>query len=418
MNETNEKSGFYAALLFLVWPLLALLSAFKNYKSSWAKNILWAFVAFYGFAFAIGAESEGSDINRYVQQVKDLHTVEMTTSKAVEYFQESGEVDILRTFIAVSLSRVTDSQAILTLIYGIIFGFFFSRNIWYLLEHMEGKLQPITILLLTCFFLVIPIWNINGFRMWTAAHIFIYGLLPFLFEGKKNKILVCLASILVHFSFIVPVGILFGYMLAGNRLVLYFGFFVLSFFISEINLEVFNNIVESYAPEIVQERTSSYRSETQVEQHREGGQQNKVWYAVWYRVALRWSITGFIILLFFKGRAFFKENKGWLSLFSFTLLFNGAANLLSSLPSGGRFGSIATLLALSVIILYIQNRQHDKVLKRFTLAAIPALLLFIVVAVRIGLYSMSATAVLGNPIIAVFFTGEHISLNDFMRMIL
>jgi hypothetical protein len=418
MNDINQKRGFYAAILFLIWPLLAVASAFRNYKSSWGKNILWAFVAFYGFAFAIGAESEGSDINFYLDQYQSLHQVHMSLGEALDYYRNSGEIDILKTIIAIALSRITDSQSILTLVYGIIFGFFFSRNMWYVLERLEGKLKPITILLFICVFLIIPIWRMNGFRMWTAAHIFVYGLLPFLFEGKKKGLFVSTTAILVHFSFIVPVGVLIGYLLAGNRLTLYFVFFIATFFISEINLEAFNRLIENYAPEIIQERTSGYRSEDRVEEMRQGTQEDRVWYAVWYGRALAWSMMGFLTVLFFRGRAFFSENRRWMSLFSFTLLFYGVANLFNSLPSGGRFVSIANLIALILIILYIQNREQEVVMQRFVWAAFPALLLYIIVAFRIGLYSMSATAILGNPLISLFFMGEHISMNDVMKMVL
>lgn len=418
MKKSNDKNGFYATFMFMVWPLLSVVSAFKNYQSSWGKNILWAFVAFYGFSFAIGAENKGSDIVRYIAEVEYLHSIDMTMTDAFQYFLDSGEVDFIKTFLALILSRVTGDQTVVTLVYGIIFGFFFSRNIWYVLERLKGTIKPITILLLVCFFLVIPIWNMNGFRMWTAAHIFIYGLLPFIFENKKSGLLIASLSIIMHFSFIVPVAILYTYILFGNRMTIYFAFFLATFFISEINIEVFNNLVENYAPEIIQERSSSYRTEDQVEAYREGAQQSKAWYAMWYGRALNWSVTGFLVVLFLKGRDFFPKNRRWLRLFSYTLLFYGIANLFSSIPSGGRFVSIANMTALALIILYIQNQDQEVVMERFAWAASPALLLYIIVAFRTGLYSMSATAILGNPVIALFLTGEYISLNDVIKMIL
>lgn len=418
MGQYNSKSGFYAALLFMVWPFLALISAFKNYRSSWAKNILWVFIAFYGFSFAIGSESSNSDIVRYLAEYQNLHDVEMTTASVQKYFYQSGEVDIARTFIAVVLSRFTDSQAVLTMIYGIIFGFFFSRNMWFVLERLEGRIKPIVIFLFVCFFLVIPIWNFNGFRFWTAAHIFIYGLLPFLFEGQKKGAIISSMAILFHFAFLVPVAILFAYIFLGNRTVIYFAFFLITVFISEINLAAFNDFIESYAPEIVQERTADYRGEQYVETYRSSAGEDLVWYAVWYQKALKWSVVGFLIVIFFRGREFFSGNKGWMSLFCFTLLFYGVANVLNSLPSGGRFLAIANLSALALIILYIQNREDEVVMKRCILAALPALLLFVIVSIRMGLYSMSATAILGNPVIALFFNEGHISLNDVMKMIL
>jgi len=409
----------YAAILFLVWPFLALVSAFRNYRSGWAKNILWAFIAFYGFTFAIASENDRTDIVRYVEEYQNLYKVEMTFAAANEYYEQSGELDITSTIIALILSRFTDSQSILTLVYGIIFGFFFSRNMWFVLERLEGKLKLITIILFICFFLVIPIWNMNGFRFWTAAHMYIYGLLPYLFEGRKSGIIVSSATILVHFAFIVPVVILFTYLIFGNRLVIYFTFFLATFFISEINLTVFNDYIEKYAPEIVQERTASYRGEEYVEDYREGSMnKDRVWYAVWHGRALKWSVMGFLVVLFFKGRSFFLENEGWLRLFCFVLLYYGVANLISSLPSGARFLTIGDLGALALITLYLQKREQEVVMERFVWAALPALLLYLVVSIRTGLYSISATSVIGNPIISLFLTGEHTSLNDVMRLIM
>lgn len=417
--QSEEKRGYYAGLLFMIWPLLGVASAFRNYKEAWGKNVLWAFVAFYGFTFAIGVENQGSDIVRYVAEVKSLYGVNMGVSESIKYFLQSGEIDVFKTLIAIVVSRFTDGQAMLTLVYGIIFGFFFSRNMWYVLERVQHRIQPITVLLFICFFLVIPIWSINAFRMWTAAHIFMYGLLPFLFEGKKKGVIISAVSILMHYAFIIPVGVLVLYILLGNRLTAYFIFFMLTFFFSEINLQTFNQYVGNYAPKIIQERSSSYRSEEKVKEYRQGeAAQKKVWYAVWYSTALKWSIMGFLVVLFFKGRDFFREHPRWMSLFSFTLLYYAIANLFSSLPSGGRFVSIANMCALALIILYIQNQEQDIIMKRFVWVATPALLLFVIVAVRVGLYSLSATAILGNPVIAPFLSGENISLNDALKMLL
>ncbi|HYW35271.1 MAG TPA: EpsG family protein [Balneolaceae bacterium] len=418
MNQ-DSKTGFYAVILFVVWPLLAVASAFKNYKHPWAKNILWAFIAFYGFSFAVSTGNSGADIVRYVQNYQNLHEKKMTLASSVKYFEKSNEVDVASTIIAIVLSRFSDSQAVLTMIYGLIFGFFFSRNMWFVLERFKGPMKPITILLFICFFLVIPIWNLNGFRFWTAAHVFIYGALPYLFDGKRKGIIIAASSILVHFAFIVPVLVLIGYMLLGNRLIIYFIFFLMTLFISQINLRVFNQVVENYAPKIIQKRTAGYRGKGYVKKYRERTpEKKKNWYVVWYNIALDWSVMGFLIILFLKGRSFFSGNQKWLSLFSFTLLYYGVANLLASLPSGGRYISIAQMLALALIMLYVQKREQERVMERFVWVATPALMLFIVVAIRTGLYSMSATSVLGNPIVALFLTGDYVSLNDFVKMIL
>lgn len=413
----TQKSGSYAAILFMVWPFLAMISAVWNFRKPWAKNIFWAFCAFYGMTFAIGAESQSSDIVRYVAGYQALHGVQMRVGEVVTYFLQSGEIDILRLLISYVLSRFTDSQAVLTLVYGTIFGYFLSRNLWFILDRLEGRIAPITFLLIICFFMVNPIWSINGFRMWTAVHVFLFGLLPWLFDGEKKWLWVSVLSIMVHFSFIVPVGVLMGYLFLGNLLNIFFGFYLFTFFFAELDIQAFNTLMENYAPEILQERTASYRSETNIESRAMEENTNN-WYIRWQGAALSWPIMGFMITLFWTGRDFFNENKGWASLFSFTLLFYGVANIISAIPSGGRFMVIGQLFALALIVLYVQNRRREKAISRLAFIASPALLLFVVVEVRKALLSLSASTILGNPVLAMFLSGEQLSLNDVLKMLI
>jgi hypothetical protein len=420
MTNSNNKDGFFAAILFFVWPFLAAVSAVYNFRKPWAKNIMWAFVAFYGFTFAIGSESEGSDIVRYVAEYQELHRMNLDFAGAVNYYEERGRLDVVRAVIALTLSWFTDSQPMLTLVYAIIFGYFFSRNMWYVMERLKGKLSPITIILLACFFLTVPMWYINGFRMWTAAHVFMYGLLPYLFEGRKNGIWISALSILFHFSFIVPVAALIGFAMTGSWLTLSFSIFIASIFMAEIDLAVFNRLIESYAPEIIQENTAGYRVEDDGPRGEQvaADERSRRWYAVWYRRALGYAVMAFLIGLFISGRKYIEEHQGWLNLFCFVLLFYAAANFMGSFASSGRFLRLANFFALPLIILYVQNVPQEKMMKRLAIFLTPALLLFIIVSVRIGIYTISAKAILSNPVIAVFIMDELLSLNDLMRMIL
>jgi hypothetical protein len=418
MNHISDKSHFYAVILFVISPFLAVISAFANNKKSWAKNIFWAFCAFYGLVFAIGTESSGSDVVRAVSRLTSLHATPMSLSMAIEYFAQSGNADIVSTIVVLTVSRFTENQSLLTMIYGFIFGYFFSRNLWFILDRLNDKLHAITILLVVCFFLVNPIWNLNGFRFWTATHIFVFGMLQNLYEGKNKGLWISLASILVHYTFLIPVSALLAYKFLGNRAAIYFFFFLSTFLISEIDIESFNRTVETYAPDIIQERSDSYRSEERVQEYRERSGSSKNWYAAWYGTALKWSVMGFLVILFFQHKKSIASNKAIMNIFCFSLLFYGIANLMSSIPSGGRFVSVANLAALATIIFYVQNIPNEKAMLRFIKVATPALLLFIIVAFRTGFYSFSATMILGNPLIAFFTAGENISLNDVMKMFL
>jgi len=418
MEAANRNQSIQSFYLFMFMPSIAAVNSLLNYRSEWAKNIFWAFCTFYGFAFTIGMENSGSDIVRYVAELKALYGSSFTFSEAIQYFFKSGEIDVLRTFLAITVSRFTDSQSILTGIYGCIFGYFLSRNLWFLLEHLKGKLKIVTLLLVACFFMSNPIWNLTGFRMWTAAHVFVYGLLPYLFYGDRKRLWISFLSILVHFSFLFPVAVLLAYLFMGNRLTLYFLFYISTFFMAELDIGAFNRLFESVMPEIFIERTEGYRIEPSGQAAPVATRNTENWYAKYAGTIMTWSVMGFLVILFLSGKKEIHKKQEWLNLFCYILLFTSLANLLSSIPSASRFLVISRMLSLIMIALYVQNVNFNKAMKRFVWVASPGLLLFAMVALRNGIYSFSPTMLLGNPVIALFMMDENISLNDFIRIVL
>ena len=102
-------------------------------------------------------------------------------------------------------------------------------------------------------------------------------------------------------------------------------------------------------------------------------------------------------------------------MFSFCLLFYGLANFLTSSPSGGRFLSLAALLAVVILTIYIQNRSQERLMNTAIKLSLPLLALFIIVSIREGFYYTSLFTVIGNPFVAIFSIGENISLNDIIK---
>ena len=408
-------------LLFVFFPFFASMASLHNFRASWAKNVMWAFIVFYGITFSIGKESKlesgSSDIVRYVEGMKALKSRTLSLDDAINYFKESGEADILQTIIMILVSRVTDSQAILTGVYALIFGYFFTRNIWYVFDRMEGKLKKLSLLLIVALFLVNPYWNINGFRFNTAAHVFWMGLLPYLFEGKKRHLWITYTAVLVHFSFLLPLAIISIFLIVGNRLNAYFIFFIASIFVKEINIVSFNEFVQKNVPEAFVERSKNYLEENRVEEFRQGGEgdaDTKVWYARYYFKALYWALSVIIIALFVLCRKKIAEIKSLKSGFCFALFMYGTANLLTSIPSGERFLMVAALASLTIIIFLVQNHISNRYLDNTILAVSPLLLLYIIVSLRTSAYSVSLNTLVGNPVLALL-TDYNIAINDIIK---
>ena len=414
-----KRHTSYHLIYFVAQPFLTLIYYLINFKKPKAKNVMWLFTVFYGAAFAIGAESQGSDINRYLDEIFSLNQMSLDLNGALQYFYLSGEIDVLRTILSLMVSSFTDNGYYIIIVFGVIFGYFYSRNMWYVLDRLEGKTKSFTRILLFCLFLTVPIWFLNGFRFWTATHVFLFGLLPYLLEGKKKSLIWCfLTPFLIHYSFliaIVPLGI---YLLLGNKIKYYFILFIITVFVSNININQFNNLISNYAPEVLIERTSSYRSEDKLAAYRNNEvTDTRVWYAKYYTKVFNYVLVFFLIYIYkFNEKQLMKNNnKIFFNLLGFIFLFMSFSNVISTIPSGGRFIYISNLLATILIILVFQNYPTSKSLKTLSLFASPFLIFFIVIALRLSLYSISVMTIFGNPLTTILTFGDNWAINDIIK---
>lgn len=190
-KHSSNKNSLYIFILYVLSPFLAVLVAVRNYKSAWAKNVVWLFVAFYGYTIVIS--SEGIDAasyrNYFIQMVQaDLN---WDIFSKMLYSDNGGYPDVVQPLITFMVSRFTADYKILFLMFALLFGYFYSRNIWFLLDRAGTSLKKLSIPIIISFVLIVPFWQINGFRMWTAAHIFFYGAILYLLDVSKKR--VCLS---------------------------------------------------------------------------------------------------------------------------------------------------------------------------------------------------------------------------------
>ena len=410
LNTKAKENRVFIYLLFFIWPFLSLFFAIIDNRQSWAKNIVWLFVAFYGYTMVLS--TSGIDAQRYRDQFIKVAEEGRTIDEDIEYYKNDvNVVDFVKPILNIAISKITNNYKILFLVYGLIFGYFFSRSLWLLIERHKHRMLGLSILLLIVFALVNPIWNINGFRFWTAAQVFVYGCLIYFLEDKKRGLLITLMTFFVHFSFLIPIGILFIYYFIGNRLTIYFYFFVASLFITELNLEAVRSNL-NFVPAIFEYKVNAYVRE-EYKEKRMINLQATNWYVKWFDRALKYSIYVFLITIYWRGQGYIKKNKKLFRLFCFSLLLFGFVNIISSIPTVGRFINVAISLSLALVILYLQFVE-DKLMNLIVRISIPALLLFLIVSIRIGFYTMSLTTVLGNPLIAVFMKND-IALIDLIK---
>jgi EpsG family len=409
----NNRSSLVSLVLFIIMPFLAFIRVVFNYKLPETKNIIWLFIIFYGSTFII--IGNGKDADRYSREfVVMANDRNITFSEFTDYLynENTRYVDVLQPMLSFILSRFTDSPKILFAVFALVFGYFYSRNIGFLLDKVRYKLRREAIPFLILFALTIAFWQINGFRFWAAAHIFIYGIFKIAEKRQLKGLLFAGLSIFMHFSFAMPVVILMVYLLLGNRLVFYFLFYFASFFITQVRPEVLVPYTTAL-PTVFEQRTESYLNE-EYKETRETQQASANWYVHGRETFLRYMLTTLLLIVFIKYRSLITNNKPLLAILSFGLLLFSISMIFGSIPSMNRFLILSTMFIVAAMFIFVQQGT-GKIFKWWVkLPFIASFLIFTIVEMRIGFDSIGVMTLIGNPV-TTLFVEDNVSLINYIK---
>jgi hypothetical protein len=395
----SRPAGLRYLLGFIIWPFGTMLLSLRHWRSRWSMNIFWLFCIFLGVTFAFG--SDIPDSARHAKLLKEFHDSGTTLSELIKsiYTPGGGYLDIAQPIITWFVSLFTSNSALLLGSFGLIFGFFYSRNLWYLLDKIDGSITPVLFIFILTFALINPIWYINGFRMWTAAQIFIFSVLPYLVEGKGNRLWLLILAVFFHFSFVFPVLIFLGYVLIKNRPRFYLLFFILTFFVETINLIEVRQFLD-FLPEFLGYKVETYTNPQYAARVAQDIGESNMYFTLSGQM-MTYTIFIFTLLIFFLKPKFLEG--AHLNLFCFGTWFYGWSNIASLVPSGGRFLTLATMIMFFLIIIYLRYTYENKLARFFSIISIPGLILFISVSFRMGFEFMSMSTIAGNPILSMFY---------------
>lgn len=404
-KTTIVPSKSIGYLSILIFPLTSLYICLRYFRKPEAKNIFWFFCIFLGMVHIVFPEGgSGADGVRYAERLAVLHQQAISWENfAASLYSTGGNVDIFQPLVTYLVSLITDNPQILFVVFATIFGFFYSRNMWFVLDKLpSGKLGFPTVIFLCIFFLVCPIWNINGVRMWTALHVFVYGALPFLYDKENKKIVWCFASLLVHFSFFVPLAILLVYRFAPKWLTAYFCFYLFSYVIQELDLGFVKSTL-SFLPGFLDSRVDSYTDEEYAGRVAER-QGQMSWHVYAANRMAKLALLLLTTMVYIVGKKVMRKDAPIYRLFCFSLLFCGFANIVASVPSGGRFLTVANMFLLPSIILFyvsIRNMELPRYVPAVFNVAAMLLLFPVIFNLRRGtdFYGIS---LLLNPLLAPF----------------
>ncbi len=404
--------------LFIFWPFGQMITTVRQFRRPGFMALLWLFFVYFGFVFVYSdpfGRGVSSDSARYAASLIELHSHPGSFDALWSslYSADTKIIDIYQSVLTWFISLFTGDPAFLFAAFAAVFGFFYVKNLWIVFSRISVKVGLILFLFMMSYALVNPIWNINGVRMWTAAQVFLYGNLLFFLYNDKRGLLWSVSSLLFHFSFAFPVGLLLAWQFIPrkNRLIWpVFIFFIATSFISEINLLGVRNML-SFMPKIFQLRVSSYTNDVYA-QAMATKEASVNWQVVLAGNVSKWIVYAWVTISFIKRKEWKGSNENYFHLFLFALFLGGFANLASNVPSGARFVTLSNALFYALFVLLLgKNYLKSYWLKIITVPFISFAVIFLI---RLGFDFIGILTVAGNPLMAPFY-GTQTPLINFIK---
>ena len=391
-------------ILFLISPFLMLLANINKYRSKYFPGVLYLFFLFYGFTFTVA--SDAFDAARIMQKFSEASKASFADYSGISEILITGNTQIVESIIIWFVANTFESSQVLFMIYAAIFGFFYVKNYELLLSFYKGENKYFELVLLVTFMMLIPIWEINGWRMWTASHIFVYSVLSFLQYGLKTRyVFLVLLTPFVHFSFWLMVAPFLLFTIANvllSRKIL-FPIFVLTLFTNPFNVEK-SSIESAVNLEFAQTKIKGYGNEDYIESSKEKEDQLSI-HAKYYKIALHYGLILPFCFLVYKRKWPATQND---KILKWTLFFGIVANVIALLPFADmlRFRMIHYFFVLYCLVYMYKFSSGFRFNRLFSYTIGLLLVFFNLVELRKGLDRFGIATIITNPITVHFFPQE------------
>ncbi len=414
MRKTSNIGVF---LTFLFWPLLSLILTYRHLKQSTTQNAIWLYNVFLGLTFSFYTFS---DCARYAEELKLYHSqFKFTFLEFINhvFFSVDSRIDFIQPLITYLVSLFTDSSSILLGSFGLFYGYFYSRNIWFAITRIKSKVRIEALSYFLILFILVPMWNINGFRFYAATHVFIYGFNLFVFKKENFKgLFFIIFSLFVHDTFIIAISVFFFFFLLKNKTQIIFYFYLISLIFSNIGRNFASDFFEKFSGNLLLKDRSGYLNEEYAITV-QSNVDSWNWYVKYhYTLIDSLVMTSIIWIYFYRKKILFSISQN-MDLFSFGLLMLGVVNFLGDIPSMKRFQYVGYLPLLLMLFIFFQETNFKRRPDWYKVLSFSITLFFFILEIWIGSINISVASIIGNPFSMYFFDFTY-SVNQLIKDIL
>jgi hypothetical protein len=417
MDTTNYvKSNIKMMwVLFVIYPLGALIIAAKNFKNKEFRIFILAFFVLFGYSFVIVDESDGS---RY----RDDFVV------ANEYTFNQYSDDIQQVFVGKAINPDFYS---LTLKY---VAKFFSNNYHFyfalaafiyffvylkFLGEIWDKIYEISAKFYLNFFIGIVFLftisaGINGIRFPLALWVFSYGAWNLILKDQFKYLIIASLSILIHFSLnfsFIFLIIFYASRYNSNRNLL-LTLLALVF----VSISAFPGIFEAlmnFLGGSMGDKMAGYSDDDYIDSRKDIVVQWN-WYVAFNLFgSYYFSIIAVLLSKFKTFKLKFDTTSNRLFGFVIIMLIHSLFSAAVVDPISNRYAILVNLFSLIYLMYLSANNSESKLLKVMNYIYLPILVISVLVKLRVDLDTFNSVLFFGNAIM-VFIIDSSISIQELL----
>ncbi len=387
------------------------MAAIRRFHVKPYRNIILLFIVYFGFTMVM---SPGMDGYQHAQQFMQIgsRSVGFLGEAFQKYLTLEEYNDIYIYITSFFISRITLDPRWFFAFNALVFGWLYLKTLGYIYDEFDRtKISSRAFLFFFICVVLISVNHIHFVRFWIAAWLFIYCTYLYLVKGKRTVLLLSMLSVLIHFSFFLPVLLLLIYSLIGRNPLMIFIYLVLVVSFTGIYFDNLLSLASSAGGGIAG-KVEGYTNEEYVLRKIEMGASAN-WYVLVRGKLLKYYLfTAFLAsLLLFQLKRDVAQNRliGFILVYLVTIITIAAVSDVGSLS---RFEKILHFfLALYFYRLLILNPSFNPRVP--ILIGVPIVLLYAVVEIRATMYLASPLQFIGNGL-AVFFEQWDFVLRDIM----
>lgn len=375
------------------------------------KNFKIIFILFFIF-LGLGAiiDFNGyNDISRYVIKFIEASSLESISLKEYlnTYVSEENQIDQFTNITRWLISRITGDYKVYLCFNVFILALFFSMNVKYIID--KTNINKITKLLIIVLIFTPNIIFITH-RWWIALQVFVYGLLPIIFEKKYIRFIWCIVAFsFIHFSFLYPcILVLIFIILPKRNLLPYLIIFLIFSFTANIDFGVMDTIINYISPEDISERSSNYLYGIEIEQNLLA--KSRLFFTKIINIIL-------VCVLYFKTRNEINNNKIIRNLYITALIFGSFSAITNTTQWGWRYADLSNMLFM-ILYIYIlsDNKIYTKNKNIFKLLS-PLFIYLIIYQIRNIFDLIGPVSLIAGNIFTGWFIEDEMSLLNFIKSI-